>query len=60
MKFTDRIKDKINEADSKEEVKTILDNVKGEVMNAGVILDDSDLDQIAGGGATKKSYQKRG
>ena len=49
MKLTDKIKEKIDNAQSKEEVKTILENVKGEVEEAGVILDDADLDKVAGG-----------
>ena len=50
MEFTDKIKEKIDNAKSEEEVKTILENVKGGVEDAGVILDDAELDQVAGGG----------
>ena len=49
MELTDKIKEKIENAKSEEEVKTILENVKGGVEDAGVILDDADLDQVAGG-----------
>ena len=49
MEFTDKIKEKIDNAKSEEEVKTILENVKGGVEDAGVILDDAELDQVAGG-----------
>ncbi|MBQ6320081.1 MAG: hypothetical protein IJI23_09910 [Lachnospiraceae bacterium] len=49
MELTDKIKEKIDNAKSEEEVKTILENVKGGVEDAGVILDDAELDQVAGG-----------
>jgi hypothetical protein len=49
MKFTDKIKEKIENAKSEEEVKTILENVKGGAEDAGVILDDAELDEASGG-----------
>ena len=49
MKLTDQIKEKIDNAKSEEEVKTILTETKQNVEDAGVILDDADLDQAAGG-----------
>jgi len=49
MKFTEKIKDKIDNAKSEEEVKSILEDVKGRAEEAGVILDDEDLDKVAGG-----------
>ena len=49
MKFTKKIKDKIDNAKSEEEVKSILKDVKGGAEEAGVILDDEDLDKVAGG-----------
>ena len=49
MKFTKKIKDKIDNAKSEEEVKSILEDVKGGAEEAGVILDDEDLDKVAGG-----------
>ena len=49
MELTDKIKEKIENAKSEEEVKTILENVKGGAEDAGVILDDAELDQVAGG-----------
>lgn len=49
MKFTEKIKDKIDNAKSEEEVKSILEDVKGGAEEAGVILDDEDLDKVAGG-----------
>ena len=52
MRLTDRVKDKIDNAKSEEEVKTILENVKGGAKEAGLILDDEDLDKVAGGNST--------
>ena len=49
MKLTDKIKEKIDNAKSEEEAKTILESVKDGAEEAGVILDDEDLDQVAGG-----------
>ena len=49
MKLTEQIKEKIDNAKSEEEVKTILESVKGGVEEAGVILDDDELDQASGG-----------
>ena len=46
---TDKIKEKIDNAKSEEEVKSILENVKGGAEEAGLILDDEDLDKVAGG-----------
>ena len=48
MKLTDQIKEKIDNAKS-EEVKTILENVKEGAEDAGLILDDEDLDRVSGG-----------
>ncbi len=50
MELTDKIKEKIDNAKSEEEVRTILEDVKGGAEDAGVILDDAELDQVAGGG----------
>ncbi len=50
MKLTDQIKEKIDNAKSEEEVKTILENVKEGAEDAGLILDDEDLDRASGGG----------
>ncbi len=40
---------KIDNAASEEEVQVIPKDIKGMVQDAGVILDDSDLDKAAGG-----------
>ena len=60
MILTDQIKEKLESADSIEKKHAILSDVKNKVMDAGVILDDSDLDQVSGGAAKKGgSYQRR-
>ena len=49
MELTNKLKGKINEAGSEEEVKDILAKTKQNVEDAGIILDDSELDKAAGG-----------
>lgn len=49
MELTDKIKEKLDNAKSEEEVKTILEEVKCGAEAAGVILDDEEVDQVAGG-----------
>ena len=49
MKLTDQIKDMIDKANSEEEVQSILENFKGDVAEAGLILDEEDLNKVAGG-----------
>ena len=53
MKLTDQIKEKIDNAKSEEEVKTILENVREEAEDAGLILDEEELDKAAGGETVK-------
>ena len=42
MEFTKELKEKIEKAETKEEVKKIMEE-------AGIILDDAELDQVSGG-----------
>ncbi len=49
MKLTEKLQNKIDGAKSEQEVKTILAETKQNVEDAGVILDDAELDQISGG-----------
>ena len=51
MKLTDDLKKKLEAAKTKEEAKEILDEAKKNMEDAGIILDDTELDQVAGGGA---------
>ena len=49
MKLTDELQNKLGNARSEDEVKKILGETKQNVEEAGVILDDAELDQVAGG-----------
>ena len=49
MQFTNDLKGKLEDAKNEEEVKSIIENTKKNVEEAGVILDDADLDKAAGG-----------
>ena len=51
MKLTNDLKKKLEAAKTKEEAKEILDEAKKNMEDAGIILDDTELDQVAGGGA---------
>ena len=42
MQLTGELKEKVEKVESKEEVKKTIDN-------AGMILDDAEIDQVAGG-----------
>lgn len=50
MKLTEELKGKLENA-SEEEIRKILEATKKNVEDAGVILDDAELDQAAGGDA---------
>ena len=50
MKPTEELKNRLEAAQSKEEKAAILAETKGGVELAGIILDDEDMDQVAGGG----------
>ena len=56
MQLTGELKEKVEKAENKEEAKKILGETKQNVEEAGVILDDEDLDKIAGGGSTSGRY----
>ena len=49
MKLTDELQNKLGNAKSEDEVKKILGETKKNVEEAGLILDDAELDQVAGG-----------
>ena len=49
MEFTNEVKDKLDKAKSAEEVKDIISETRKGVEEAGVILDDAELDKAAGG-----------
>ena len=52
MRLTVELKKKIDNAASEEEAKAILDDVKNRAKDAGIILDEEELDQAAGGGSS--------
>lgn len=49
MKLTEELKGKPETASSEKEAKKILKETKKDVEDAGVILDDEDLDNASGG-----------
>ncbi len=49
MKITESLKAKLDNAASNEEVKKILDETKKGVEDAGIILDEAELNEVAGG-----------
>ena len=49
MKITESLKAKLDNAASNEEVKKILDETKKSVEGAGIILDEAELNEVAGG-----------
>ena len=49
MEFTNELKDKLGKAKSEEELKDIISETRKGVEEAGVILDDAELDKAAGG-----------
>ena len=59
MKLTDELKKKIDNASSEEEVKAILGDVKDGAKDAGIILDDEELDKVAAGGSICKARKSR-
>jgi len=52
MKITEKLKAKLDNAPSDEDVKKILAETKKGVEDAGVILDDAELNEAVGGGNT--------
>ena len=51
MKLTNELRDKLNNAKSEEERKDILANTRQNVKDAGIVLEDSELDEVSGGGS---------
>ena len=49
MKLTDKLQNKLENAKSEDEVKKILGETKQNVEEAGLTLDDDEVDQVAGG-----------
>ena len=57
MKPTKELKEKLGGAQSNEEITDILNKTKKSVEAAGVVLDDVDLDQVAGGALKRSSIR---
>ena len=49
MELTKELKEKLEKAKTEEEAKKIIDEAKKDIKDAGIILDDSELDKAAGG-----------
>jgi hypothetical protein len=49
MEFTNDLKKKLGNAQNKEEAQAIIDETKKGAEQAGILLDDEDLDKAAGG-----------
>lgn len=49
MKLTNELQNKLGNAKSEDEVKKILAKIKQNVEEAGIILEDSELDHASGG-----------
>ena len=59
MEFTDNLKGKLEEAKNEEEVKNILEETKKKVKDAGIVLDDTELNKVAGGCAIFKARERK-
>ena len=60
MKPTDALKNRLGNAKTVEEVKDILAETKQNVEDAGVVLEDSELDLVAGGEVHSQMYSFAG
>ena len=50
MELTKKVKEKLEGIQTEAEAKAIIEEVKKEAEEAGIVLDDKDLDEVAGGG----------
>ena len=49
MKITEKLKGRLQSAKSADEVQTILKEVKKRTEEAGLVLNDEELDEVSGG-----------
>ena len=49
MELTKKVKEKLVGVQTEAEAKAIIEEVKKEAEEAGIVLDDKDLDEVAGG-----------
>ena len=50
MESTKKVQEKLEGVQTEAEAKEIIEEVKKEAEEAGIVLDDKDLDEVAGGG----------
>ena len=55
MEFTKKVKNQLENANSREEVQGILDETRKNAEDAGVLLSDEDLDAASGGSLVSKN-----
>ncbi len=56
MKLVGELKDKVEKAENQEEAKEIIKNAGEE---AGLVLNDEELDEVSGGGSNHTHYKRR-
>ena len=49
MELTKKVQEKLEGVQTEAEAKAIIEEVKKEAEEAGIVLDDKDLDEVAGG-----------
>ena len=54
MELTGKLKENVDKAESKEEAKKMIKEAGAE---AGIILDDEELDEVSGGSRVPRSYR---
>ncbi len=59
MKFTTKLKEKLNSAASEEEKKKIIEQIKTDAEEAGIVLDDAELDSVAAGIGVRRPDKNR-
>ena len=59
MEFTDTLKTKIKTARTEEEVKNTIEETRKNVADAGVILNDAEFDNAAGGDVMSPGRPKK-
>jgi len=59
MKFTEKLKERLENAASKEEKSKLLEQTRKDVEEAGIILDEAELEEVVGGAALSKCSHSR-
>ncbi|MCR4690702.1 MAG: hypothetical protein K5739_05120 [Lachnospiraceae bacterium] len=55
MELTGKLKENVDKAENREEAKKMIKNAGAE---AGLVLNDEELDEVSGGASGFRSYQK--